>query len=65
MAKSHRQQLAQSRLTKLLEQSAITEGMYVRSHGDHLILGRTDQFGPDREPQACDRVRLTDLGQAD
>ncbi len=63
MAKSQRKELAQSRLTKLLEQSAITEGMYVRSHGDHLILGRKEQFGPDRQPEACDRVRLTDLGR--
>lgn len=64
MSQSQRQQLAQSRLTKLLEQSPLTEGMYVRTHGDHLIVGRTEQFGPYREPEACDRVRLTDLGRA-
>jgi len=64
MAQSQQQQLAQSRLTKLLEQNVITKGMYVRSHGDHLIVGRTEQFNPGREPENCDRIRLTDLGRA-
>ena len=64
MASSQRQQPAQRRLTKLLEQNVITEGMYVRSHGDHLIVGRVEQFDPDRQPENRDRIRLTDLGRA-
>ena len=64
MASSQRQQPAQRRLTKLLEQNVITEGMYVRSHGDHLIVGRVEQFEPDRQPEDRDRIRLTDLGRA-
>ena len=64
MARSQQQQLAQRRLTELLAQNVITEGMYVRSHGDHLIVGRVEQFNPDGEPENCDRIRLTDLGRA-
>lgn len=63
MAKSQRQQLAQGRLEELLEKNPITEGMYVRSHGDHLIVGREER-GPDGEREPLDRVRLTELGRA-
>jgi hypothetical protein len=33
-------EIARSKLVTLLEQNAITAGMSVRVHGDHLILGR-------------------------
>ena len=52
---------AQDQLTKLLETSDITTGMYVRVHGDHLILGRREPVGPDAELENSDRVRLTRL----
>lgn len=50
---------ARRRLEKLLSESPLTEGMYVRTHGDHLILGRHEPFGPDGELEADDRLRLT------
>lgn len=43
-------------LLKLIEQHHATAGMYVRVHGDHLILGRDGDHEPD------DRVKLTKLG---
>jgi hypothetical protein len=54
-----RREAAKQRLERLLSESPLTEGMYVRTHGDHLILGRHESFGPDGELQADDRVRLT------
>lgn len=54
-------QIAQSQLTKLLETSDRTRGAYVRIHGDHLIIGRREVFGPDRKLEDDDRVRLTRL----
>ena len=53
---------AQAKLAKLLEADAITAGMYVRVHGDHLIAGRTEPIGPKLTPGNDDRVRFTRLG---
>ena len=49
-------------LVRLLEKHRPTAGMYVRVHGEHLVIGRTENFGPKSEPVADDRVRLTSLG---
>ena len=54
-------QLAQSKLRKLLDKHDQTSGLYVRVHGDHLILGRREPLGPDGEMENDDRVRLTRL----
>jgi len=54
-------QRAQGQLAKLIEHDAITAGMSIRIHGDHLILGRSDPEAPSRTPQDDDRVRLTRL----
>ena len=53
--------VARDELAKLLEKHALTAGMYVRVHGDHLILGRKESFSSDPEPVDDDRVRLTKL----
>ena len=54
-------QLAQSKLSGLLDAHEQTAGLYVRVHGDHLILGRLEPLGPDGEMENDDRVRLTRL----
>lgn len=54
-----RREAAKQRLEGLLSESPLTEGMYVRTHGDHLILGRHESFGPDGASEADDRLRLT------
>jgi len=54
-------QLAQSKLSGLLDAHEQTAGLYVRVHGDHLILGRREPLGPDGEMENDDRVRLTRL----
>ena len=54
-------QTAQQQLTKLLEQHELTAGMYVRVHGDHLIMGRTEP-GSRTASSDDDRVRLTRMG---
>ena len=54
-----RREAAQAKLEQLLAAHPATEGMYVRTWGDHLIIGRYESFGPDGEPEADDRVRLT------
>jgi len=54
-----RREAAKQRLERLLSKSPLTEGMYVRTYGDHLIVGRHESFGPHGELQADDRVRLT------
>jgi len=54
-------QLAQSKLRGLLDVHKPTAGLYVRVHGDHLILGRREAQGPDGEAADDDRVRLTRL----
>ena len=53
--------IAQAKLTRMLKTNPITEGMYVRVHGDHLIAGREEPLGPDGEMEAEDRIRLTRL----
>ena len=53
--------LAHSQLTTLVEAHEPTAGMYVRVHGDHLILGRRLLDGHDDKQENDDRVRLTRL----
>ena len=52
---------AESKLKELLESHQPTAGMYVRVHGDHLILGRQEPMGPDNQVENDDRLRLTQL----
>lgn len=59
--KDARRQAAKQQLERLLSENSITEGMYVRTWGDHLILGRHEPNGPDGEVEALDRLRLTAL----
>jgi hypothetical protein len=56
-----RREAIKQRLERLLSENSITEGMYVRTWGDHLIIGRYEAFGPDGEMEADDRVRVTAL----
>lgn len=51
---------AESKLKGLLEAHEPTAGLYVRVHGDNLILGRREPIGPNG-PEDDDRVRLTRL----
>ncbi|MDK1104365.1 MAG: hypothetical protein QGD93_12275 [Actinomycetota bacterium] len=53
--------IAESKLTGLLAAHEETGGLYVRVHGDHLILGRREPIGPNGELENDDRVRLTRL----
>lgn len=57
-------QLEQARehLESKLTEHEPTRGLYVRTQGKHLILGRREAFGPDQQPENDDRVRLTHLG---
>jgi hypothetical protein len=52
---------AQTKLQDLLEQHELTAGMYVRIHGDHLIVGRAESVPGSSEAENADRVRLTRL----
>ena len=54
-------QAAESTLRGLLDARDQTVGLYVRVHGDHLILGRREPIGPNGEMENDDRVRLTRL----
>jgi hypothetical protein len=54
-------EVAQAELVRLLNANSITEGMYVRVHGDHLIAGREEALDPDGETVREDRIRLTRL----
>ena len=56
--------LAQSKVSRLLEAHEPTAGLYVRVHGDHLILGRQEPGGRDGEVLDDDRVRLTRVGSS-
>ena len=56
--RARRQQAA----VRLAESHELTTGMYVRAHGDDLILGRQEPLGPDGELEPSDRVKLTHLG---
>lgn len=53
--------IRQSQLEELLESNQLTAGMYVRVHGDNLILGRREALGPAGEMEEVDRVKLTRL----
>ncbi len=53
--------IRQSQLEELLERNELTAGMYVRVHGDNLILGRREALGPEGEMEDEDRVKLTRL----
>lgn len=59
--KKPRREAARVRLEELLSSHPPTQGMYVRTWGDHLIIGRHEPFGPDGEMEADDRLRLTTL----
>lgn len=59
--KNARREAAKQRLERLLSENTLTEGMYVRTWGDHLIIGRHEPFGPDGEIEVDDRLRLTAL----
>lgn len=52
---------AQRRLRELLQEHEVTDGMYVRVHGENLIVGRNEQVRDDAPPEPSDRVRLTRL----
>ena len=54
-------QFAEAKLRRLLETHEQTAGLYVRVHGDHLILGRREPTGPNDPMENDDRVRLTRL----
>ncbi len=41
--------IAESKLAKLLAAHETAAGLYVRVHGDNLIMGRREPFGPDGE----------------
>jgi hypothetical protein len=56
--------IRQSQLEELLESNELTAGMYVRVHGDNLILGRREALGPTGEMDDDDRVKLTRLGNS-
>ena len=53
--------IAESKLRGLLDAHEPTADLYVRVHGDHLILGRREPVGPNGEMEDDDRVRLTRL----
>lgn len=57
--KHARREAAKQRLEGLLSDHPLTEGMYVRGWGDHLIIGRQEPFGPGGEMESDDRLRLT------
>ena len=52
---------AKSKLRHLLEAHEHTFDLYVRVHGDPLILGRREPSGPSGQMENDDRVRLTRL----
>ncbi len=53
--------IAESKLRGLLDAHERTADLYVRVHGDHLILGRRESIGPSNQMDNDDRVRLTRL----
>jgi hypothetical protein len=57
--KDPRREARKARLEQLLSSKPLTQGMYVRLWGDHLIIGRYEPLGPDGEREADDRLRLT------
>ena len=57
-------QAAQAELQCRLETHDLTRGMYVKTRGDHLVMGRAERFAPDLDPEDDDRVRLTRLSSS-
>lgn len=55
---------AEFELRELLDRKPVTEGMTIRVHGRHFVLGREDPDpdGPFPDLVPDDRVRLTHLG---
>lgn len=49
---------------KRLQSNELTKGMYVRVHGENLILGREESVGADGSVEQGDRVRLTRRGRS-
>ena len=62
--KNPRREAARARLEELLASRSLTQGMYVRTWGDHLIIGRQEPFGPDGEMEADDRLRFSALSHS-
>ncbi len=52
---------AEAELRRLLKANELTLGMYVRVHGDHLIVGRKEPMGANGALEDDDRVRFTQL----
>jgi hypothetical protein len=57
-------QAAEQELKKLLDDNPVTQGMTVRVHGSHFVLGRADPNpgGPYPDLVPDERVRLAHLG---
>lgn len=55
MKTAHRER-ARTHLEELISDNPLTAGMYVRTWGDHLILGREEPFGPSGELVPDDRL---------
>ena len=53
--------IAESTLRGLLDAHEPTADLYIRVHGNHLILGRRESMGPGDQMENDDRVRLTRL----
>jgi len=53
--------VAESKLRGLLDTHEPTADLYVRVHGDHLIVGRRESIGSSDQRENDDRVRLTRL----
>ncbi len=53
--------VAESKLRGLLNTHEPTADLYVRVHGDYLILGRCEPIGSSDQMENNDRVRLTRL----
>ena len=54
-------QLAHTKLRQLLDTREQVAGLYIRVHGDHLIISRREPLGAAGELEDDDRVRLTRL----
>ena len=53
--------IAESKLAGLLSAHETAAGLYVRVHGDNLIMGRREPYAPGGQLENDDRVRLTRL----
>jgi hypothetical protein len=62
--KHPRREAHKQHLERLLAGNPLTDGMYVRSWGDHLIIGREEAFGLGDEMEPDDRLRLTARNQS-